>query len=370
MSKFLDKLTKKLEVFDSSSLGDQDPLISEKVWVSTGSPSLDYNLKTFGFKPGLVEISGMSTSGKTTMGLTVAATYLQQYPEAICVLMLSEERINEDYVARLGVPVERVFKVKSKFLEDLIYKTQLHIDRIEETWKEEKLPGKPKIVLLFDSIGATISRSELETYKENVKAFNTSEEKGTAFKIKHARMASFAGAAMVHIKAIFSQLYEKDIIMICLNHLRDDLNNPMGGKTSSGGSWREYFCWLRLQLTVDKLATSKLKIDDEKWCQITKVKVIKNDFAGYQDTNLKLCIGYGFTLTDDDIEFAVEKKIIKKLSESKYSFADGKLVWSSPRTFLTLYRNQNKLLKVLHKLVTKARHKQLLDEKTNSNEAK
>jgi RecA/RadA recombinase len=368
MSKFLEKLTKKLEAYDSTQLGEEDPLLSQPLWITTGIPELDYVLKTFGIKPGIIEIAGMSTAGKTTLGATIIANFLNKHPEAICVFMLSEERLNEDYIKRLGMPMERVFKVKAKFLEDLIFKTQIHINQITETWVEEKLPGNPKIALLWDSIGATISRQELDTFNDNVKEFQKSEEKGTKFKMAYAKMASFAGAAMVNIKAIYSQLYEKDIIMICLNHLGDNLKDPTGGKTSSGGKWREFFPWLRLEMTVDKLATTKAKIGDEKWCQITKVKILKNDFAGYNPIDLKLCIGYGFTLTENDIEFGVQQKIIKKEGESKYSALNGKLKWSSPRTFLTLYRNQDKMLKVLHMLITKARHKQILEEKGTEDE--
>lgn len=360
---FIDKLVKKLEKFDSVQLGEKNPLISEDVWISTGSPDLDYNLGTLGIKKGLIELAGTSTAGKTTLGLSMVRNFLNKYPEAICVFMLSEERINEDYVKRIGVDSSRVFKVKSKFVEDLIFKTQLHINEIDDLWHSEKLPGKPKIILFWDSIGATLSRAELETYQENVKAYNSAVDKGSVFKIKHAKMAAFAGAAMVHIKNIFSQLYEKDIIMICVNHLKDDIGNPQGGKTSAGGSWRNFFCWLRLELTVDSLATSKMKIDEEKWGQITNIKVIKNDFGSYKKSKLKICIGYGLTLNDEDIEFAVKKNILKKEGESKYSFLNGKLSWKSPRTFFQLYRDENKLLKVLHNKITAARHKQVLEEK-------
>jgi RecA/RadA recombinase len=363
MSSFIDKLTKKLEKFDSTQLTDKDPLKSEQMWVDSGVPILDYHLKTFGFKKGVIIAAGESTAGKSTLGLTIVANFLRKYENAICIFMLSEERLNEDYVKRLGVDVGRVYKVHSEFLEDLFYKTQLHIDHIEEVWKEEKMSGKPKIILLWDSVNATNSRAEWETYKENVKAFDKSVDKDAVFKLKHAKIADFAKVCKQLIKAIHAQLYSKDILMICLNHLTDDIGNPMGGKVSTGGSWQNFFPYCRLQLQVDKLATSKIKIGGEKWAQITDIKVMKNDFGGYTKTQMKICIGYGIVLSDEDIEFAVQEKILKKEKESKYSFLNGKLVWSSPRTFLNLYRSENKLLRVLHKKVSDARHKQILSEK-------
>jgi hypothetical protein len=52
---------------------------------------------------------------------------------------------------------------------------------------------------------------------------------------------------------------------------------------------------------------------------------------------------------------------LEKKGEKGYSFLAGKLVWNSPRTFYELYRNQNKLLRILHKKIIEARHKDVID---------
>jgi hypothetical protein len=219
-----------------------------------------------------------------------------------------------------------------------------------------------------------MSTAELQTFKNNAKVYQKNKAKlnkeedsegddgdeGTG-KLKHAKMAAFAKSARDFTKAIHAQLYSKDIIFICLNHLTDDLNSPFGGKTSTGGSWREYFCYIRLEIQRDKMVDSKHRFNDEQWGQISKVKIIKNDFGGYTPVNLQLCLGYGFTLTTDDIEYAVKKNILEKKGEKGYSFLAGKLVWNSPRTFYELYRNQNKLLRILHKKIIEARHKDVID---------
>lgn len=360
MNNFISKVTSQLEKFGTGSVKDTNPLVDEEIWVDTGIPELNFNLKTFGIKKGLIEISGQSTAGKTTLGLQIARNFMLKNKNAICIFMLSEERLNNDYVKRLGVPIERTFIVKSKMLEDLFYKTQIYINKIEKIWTSEKMSGKPAIILLWDSIGATNSRAELETFKENVTEYSKSVEKDTAFKMKHAKMADFAKSARTCVKAILAQLYEKNIIFITLNHLTANLD-PMAKKkdTSTGGTWREFFCWLRIEMKVNKLKTSKLKIDGERWGQVSTIKIVKNDFGGYVDTDAKMCVGYGYTLNDNDIEFALQKGILK-LENNKYIFM-GNLIWNSPRSFFKLYRESNPLLKILHKKVYDARNNDLLN---------
>ena len=48
---------------------DKDGFKEIKSWAHTGSPTLDYNLRTFGLPTGIIEIAGRSRSGKTTLGL-------------------------------------------------------------------------------------------------------------------------------------------------------------------------------------------------------------------------------------------------------------------------------------------------------------
>lgn len=374
VNKFIEKLSKLVEEGNQGSKYES-PLISEKVWVSSGIPELDWTLRTLGFKKGFVEIAGLPRAGKTTIGLQIVANYQAKYENAVCIFMLSEQRIDDSYAVRLGVDMDRLIKIKEKTLEGLFYTLQDKMEELTKMWDDAKLPGNPKIIVLWDSISATISESELTTFKNNAKVYKKQKLKektesdeeeedddsdDSPRKLKHAKMAAFAKNARDFTKAIHAQLYSNDIIFICLNHLTDNLNSPHGGKTSTGGSWRNYFCYIRLEMQPDVMTMAKHRIGTEQWGQMTNVKIIKNDFGGYSPISLQLCLGYGFTLTTGDIEYAVKKKLIEKKGEKGYSFLNGKLSWNSTKSFYELYRSENKLMKILHRKIIELRHKDVL----------
>jgi RecA/RadA recombinase len=62
----VDKLVKRFNSEDVVKFTDKDNFKDNKSWVPTGSPELDYNLGILGFPTGMIEIAGLSRSGKTT----------------------------------------------------------------------------------------------------------------------------------------------------------------------------------------------------------------------------------------------------------------------------------------------------------------
>ena len=76
---------------------------------STGSPELDWNLRTFGLPTGIIEIAGRSRSGKTTEGLEAMKYFLAENPDTgLACILSSENRDNKDYAIQLGVDISRV----------------------------------------------------------------------------------------------------------------------------------------------------------------------------------------------------------------------------------------------------------------------
>jgi hypothetical protein len=281
--------------------------------------------------------------------------FQKKYPDGLCVILSSENRDNKLYAEKIGVNTENVIIIKSKFVDDLFFRFQILIDETEAIWKEEKLPGKPKIYAFWDSIGSTLARGELSTFKENVAISRKNAEKGTATEFKHVKMADFAKSAKSSVKSILAQLYEKDIIFICLNHLIADFNT--GGYNSTGGGWIEYIPYARIR-TIFK---EWIRLDDVEVAQTGIIKVEKNDFGSRKKTEFTILLGEGIVLSSEDIEYGVEKGIIKKESATKYSFL--KMSWNSPRTFFKLYKDKNKFLSILHQKITSERHKDVLSEK-------
>lgn len=361
---FLEKLTKNLENFESEKLSDKTTFNPDAtVWAHTGCPELEYNLGILGLPCGIIEIAGDSQSGKSTLGLTAMKHLLDSDPNAVGIMLLSEERLNKEYCERIGVDMKRVFVVRSRFVEDLFFKFQIHLDEIEEAWKTEKLPGKPKIISLWDSVGATNSRAELDTFRTNVKIHRLNMEKGTHTDLKNAKMADFAKSAKQGAKAVMAQLYEANIIFICINHLIADINSKVASKKSTGGGWLEYMPTIRLKTARKEWVSYAIDGEEEQVGQITIVSVVKNDWGSRRKTEIQILRGYGIVLSDADVQYALDKGVLKLEGKSTYNFMGGKVKWSSPRTFYSQYEKQPKLMQILHKKIAQLRHADVIAEK-------
>lgn len=359
MSKIVDKLIKKFDNGDLIKFSTKDVFKKNDVWVHTGSPALDFRLGTLGFPVGITEIAGASKSGKTTLAITAMKYFQKAHKDGVCVILSSEERDNRELAEQIGVDTERVIIVRSKFIEDLFYKFNIILKQVAELWVADKLPGKPKIFVMLDSLGATNSRAELDTFEKNTEMYQNHITEGTKVEIKSAKMGDFASAAKRCMKAMLAKLYDLDIVFVILNH--QIANFDTGGKSSTGGTWIEYLPTLRLVTQ----RTAWEKIDEIEVAQHTKIKVEKSDFGSRESTMIEILLGYGLVLSKEDIEYAVKKKILKKEGEKKMIFTD-KLWWNSKRTLYNHYYERNPLLEILHKKIRDARHKDLLDEKAKA----
>jgi hypothetical protein len=130
-------------------------------------------------------------------------------------------------------------------------------------------------------------------------------------------------------------------------------------RKSTGGEWVELLPTIRLSMKLLKHE----KIDDVEVAQITEVKVVKNDFGSRQKTDIRILLGYGIILSQEDIDYACEAGIIQKEGAKKMSFLNGKLTWSSPRELFQHYYDHNKLLTVLHNKINKAMQSDLIELK-------
>ena len=362
----IDKIVKKFNSEDVIKFSEKDGFRDMKSWAHTGSPSLDYNLHTFGLPTGIIEIAGKSRSGKTTLGLMAMKWFLKENPEdGIAVILSSENRDNKDYALQLGLPVNRIIIVKVKYVEAMFMKVKKLIMDTDEIMREEKM--KPKFFFLWDSLGATLSKSELETMTENTERMEKALEKGTDiadFELKNEKMMAFAKEAKKFVKSIMSEMYSHIIHFVILNHQYEQSNMGVTTRKSTGGEWVELMPSLRLSMKLK----GHEKIDDVEVAQITEVKVVKNDFGSRKKTDIRILLGYGIILSQEDIDYALENGILQKEGAKKISFMNGKLTWSSPRELFRLYYEHNKLLMVLHSKIKKSMQADLmaLKEKLNN----
>lgn len=363
---FIEKLVKKFDNEEIIKFSDKDAFADMKSWAHTGSPELDYNLGTFGLPAGIVEIAGVSRGGKTTLALEAMKNFQRENKDtAICVILSSENRDNKDYARRIGIDVDNVMIVKVTFVEKMFLIVKRIIDETLILFKENKIKEQPKFMFIWDSLGATLSMSEKSTMEENnallEKRMNRGEE---LTEMKHEKIGAFAKEAKKFAKYILAEMYDKTIHFIILNHTYDTITGMgISTKKSTGGEWVQYMPTLRLQVALKGME----RLDDEEVAQITQVKVIKNDFGSRKKTDIRILLGEGVILSQNDIDYAIESGILKKEGAKKVTFMNGKLSWSTPREFFQLYHDRNKFLPVLHKQIQKAMQRDLLELKAKYN---
>ena len=174
-------------------------------------------------------------------------------------------------------------------------------------------------------------------------------------------MMAFAKEAKKFVKSIMAEMYSHVIHFVILNHQYEQTNMGITTRKSTGGEWVSLMPTLRLSMKLKQHE----KIDDVEVAQVTEVKVIKNDFGSRKKTDLRILLGYGIILSQDDIDYAVENGILKKEGAKKLSFLNGKLSWSSTREFFRLYQEHNPMLKVLHNKIKKSMQGDLIELRNN-----
>lgn len=355
----IDKIVQRFNSEDVIKFSDKDGFASVKSWAHTGSPLLDYNMRTFGLPTGIIEIAGKSQSGKTTLGLMAMKHFLKENPETgVAVILSSENRDNKDYALQLGIPVERVIIVKIKYVEAMFLQVKKLIKDTNEIFAEAKLT--PKFFFMWDSIGATLSKSELETMQENNERLEKAMEKGTAvedFELKNEKMMAFAKEAKKFCKSIMGEMYSNVIHFVMLNHQYETTTMGITSRKSTGGEWVSLLPTIRLSMGVKE----NIRLDDTVVAQVSEVKVVKNDFGPRTPTNVRILFGYGIILSQDEIDYALETGILTKEGAKKISFMNGKLSWSTPREFFNLYYGHHPMLKVLELKIRNSLRQDLTD---------
>lgn len=362
----IDKLVKRFDNDNIIKFSDKDAFADMKSWAHTGSPELDFNLGTFGFPQGIVEIAGASRGGKTTIALEAMKNFQRENRDtAVCVILSSENRDNKDYARRIGIDVDNVLIVKITFVEEMFLLVKQIIDATFEEFKTAKIKEQPKFMFVWDSLGATLSLSERNAMEENNALLSKKLAGGELLsELKNEKIGAFAKEAKKFAKYILSETYDKIIHFIILNHTYDTITGMgISTKKSTGGEWVQYLPVMRLQIAAKGME----KIDDEEVAQISVVKVIKNDFGSRKKTEIRILLGEGIILSQSEINYALETGILKKEGARKITFMNGKLSWSTPREFFQLYRNKNKFLPVLHSKIRKAMQKDLLEIKAKYN---
>lgn len=346
---FTDRLVKRFNDERTVAFKNVDSFGAVGNWISTGSPSLDFHLNTLGYPTGIIEVRGVSKSGKTTLSLHAIRNACANDPHAIVVILSSERRDNKPYAKQIGVPVSRVIVHQVENIEDVYNKVQQTITQVEVMWKEEEMEGKPTFLFVWDSLGATISAAEQ-------KKMALSAEKDDV-DVGNATMATAAKANKRGMRYIVGQVYNRNICFYIINHSYPKIGSFIPGRESYGGEAIQYMPTLRLEATY----TGHVKIGKEKIGQTTDIGVIKSDYTSSLDKHeIEIGYGLGLILTEADMKFGLEGGYVTKNGKTGYSFMNGKLAWGDRRELYSLYEQRNKFLEILVKRLTRTVHEKVL----------
>ncbi len=347
-----DKLIKRLDNPKAFVFAEVDIFANEKAWISTGSPSLDYRLKTHGWPTGIIEVTGESQSGKTTLSLHAMKQNILQYKDrAITVILSSERRDNRELALMMGVPVEEIMIVNTSTVEAVFDEMARIVDATNKLFEDEGRTDKPRFLFVWDSLGQTPAKAEVSAMKTRKEARLKGDED------KNPQMAAAAKAIQLGLRSTAILSDENELTFFIINRSYDNMNSP--GKTSYGGKAMKFWPKMRFDL----VRTGDVKVGEDVVGQITEVRTVKTDFdRPKQRLPIEIGYGYGIVLGEEDIKFAIDQGILKKHGAYGAKFND-KLKWSSRRELYEHYENRNPMLKILIMKLTNKFHALVVEER-------
>lgn len=248
--------------------------------ISTGSLALDLILGKGGLTFGrVVEVYGSEGSGKTTLALGIVGN--AQKLGLRCAFIDQENALDPDYAEALGVNLEEVNLAQPNTGEEAlsIVETLINSGAVD--------------VIVIDSVASLNGSADLEKdFADN------------------AKMASRASLLTRFFERNNSGIQKNNVLLICINQLRDGLN-PYGPKTvTTGGHALKHATSYRLELhPIEKLTDANGEIIGNK----VRAKTTKNKLnSPFKEVTYDLIFGKGIDKIKDRVELATEVGIIEK----------------------------------------------------------
>jgi RecA/RadA recombinase len=172
-------------------------------WVPTGSIALD-RLIGGGFPVGrLTEVAGWEGAGKSTLLDQSIAEH--QRLGGVAALIDTEHARDPKYTSQLGVDVKALLVAKAESIEDCFHAIERMI-AIQEAFiaKATKTTVVPPMLIVWDSLGGTPTREEIEKPPEQVTM-------GTAKVVKRNFRRLMARLADARVALVFSNQFYQGI---------------------------------------------------------------------------------------------------------------------------------------------------------------
>lgn len=296
--------------------------------ISSGSLGLDYITGIGGIPHNrVIEIAGQEGAGKTTLGLHIIKSFLEQFPDKGAAICDMEHRITRDWVEN-HIGSELMDRLILLWPDNAEQSTDMYLDCV----KSEAVS-----VFMYDSIGGSPSQRITD------KSATVGNIGGNALAM--TRFAQFA--------SIYSDKY--NCLTICINQIRDDMAGYNRLITPGGhGLKHAYSLRIHLKPGKDKFYDD---INGEK-TQVgynVVVKIVKNSLAApYRATHYLFYFtsckyGFGIDTLEETIRLGILTDVIQQAGRwySHPMLPDGKV--SSRDTLIDVIRSSESIKSIIVK---------------------
>lgn len=293
--------------FGEDSVGTLDGKALDVKSITTGSFGLDLALGVGGYPVGrVIEISGMESSGKTTLALHAIAQ--AQAQGQLCAFIDAEHALDPLYAAKIGVKTSELIISQPDNGEQAL-------DMVESMVRSEKFA-----VIVVDSVANLTPKAEL------------AGEMGDA---NIARLARLLGHAL---RALIPLVSKTSTVLIFINQIRTNPGAFPGTNPeyTPGGKALKFASSVR----IDMRRISQIKKGEDIIGSRARVKVTKNKVAApYRQAEFDIMYGEGISFEGELLVTGERYGVITK-SGNSYKYGDTTLGrgYDSSR----IYLRQNK----------------------------
>jgi RecA/RadA recombinase len=196
----LDKLQKNTTIKETAILSDSKFFNSQDM-IQTAVPMMNVALSgrlDGGLVPGLTLFCGPSKHFKTAFTLLLVKSYMEKYPEAVCLFYDTEFGAPVGYFASFGIDTSRVVHTPITDIEQIKHDIMTQLKSIERD---------DRVIIVIDSIGNMASRKEVEDAEEG---------KSVADMTRAKQLKSLFRMVTPHLTL-------KNIPMVVVNHIYMEL---------------------------------------------------------------------------------------------------------------------------------------------------
>lgn len=259
--------------------------------IPSGILSLDLLIGCGGIPQGrIIEAYGPESGGKTTLALTITAQV--QKAGLTAAYIDAEHSLSIEYARVLGVDVDKLLISQPDYGEQGL--------QIAERLIKTNEIG----IVVVDSVASLTPKAELDG------------EIGDNHMGLSGRMMSQA------MRKLTAVTHQSHTILLFINQIREKIGVMFGSpETQPGGRALKFYSSLRLDIR----RTQVLKDGDVNVGARTKIKLVKNKVGTpFQETEVDLIFGKGFSKAGDLIDLAAARGVVEK-SGAWYVVAGEKL---------------------------------------------